>query len=198
MKLFLIQHTSFLYFTFQSLFPAQGGKWMVGFVGFCWLVLNHDRLEHWPGIKCKMMVGSALRVDENTCCSVECGSGVCTRGTWLGNQFQHCRLPFLKSGFIFLKRAPKPGCGWPSCDSMWEAKGFLAFPFAESSPAAVSPLSALAVLEPSPFPPWPSSGAWSYSSGEPCVPAWWGVLFLSYLKWSQGQTPSGIKGGDVK
>lgn len=93
--------------------------------------------------------------------------GVCTWGTCLGNQFQHCCLPFLKSGFIFLKRAPKPGCGWPSCDSIWGAKLFLAFPFAESSPPAVSPLSALAVLKPRPFPPWPSSGAWSCSSGEP-------------------------------
>lgn len=335
MKLFLIQPTSILYFTFQSFFPAQGEKWVVGCVEICWLGLSRDKLEHCPVIECKRMVGSALKVDENThpwlpetqtllllksflwvlgressrargcscpvvepsgninrivalvrsswllgvschvpvqvlgiggtkvdwekelenmekvlsttssgstpatfgctcgycvflgnaqvwhwpavlvsiwicvkgqtpflpawsllsllgvcagiepcCCSVGCGSGVCTWGTWLGKQFLHRCVPFLKSGFIFLQRAPKPGCGWPSCDSIWEVKGFLAFPFAETSPPAVCLLSALAVLKPSPFPPWPSSWAWSYSSGEPCVPARWEVLFLSYLKWS--------------
>lgn len=109
---------------------------------------------------------------EPCCCSVGCSLGF-AQGTWLGNQLQHCCVSFLKSGFIFLQRAPKPGCGWPSCDSIWEVKGFLAFPFAGTSPPAVSLLSALAVLKPSPFPPWPSSWAWSYGSGEPCVPAWW-------------------------
>lgn len=46
-KLFLIHPTSFLSFTFPSLFPAQWGKWVVGCVGICWLGLNHDKLDHW-------------------------------------------------------------------------------------------------------------------------------------------------------
>lgn len=90
--------------------------------------------------------------------------GVCRHVAW--EPIPTCCPPFLKSRFIFLERDAKPGCGWPSRDSIWEVKGFLAFPLAETSPAAVSLLPVLSVLNPSPFPPWPSSWAWSCSSGE--------------------------------
>lgn len=99
------------------------------------------------------------------CCTVACGSGgLQARG--LGTN-SNMLPPFLEIEiYLSWERDAKPGCGWPSRDSIWEVKGFLAFPLAETSPAAVSLLPVLSVLNPSPFPPWPSSWAWSCSSGE--------------------------------
>lgn len=65
MKLFLIQPTSFLHFTFQSLFKmGEVSGWLCGDL-LAWV-------EPWQVgalatmIECKTMVGSALKVNENT------------------------------------------------------------------------------------------------------------------------------------